>query len=277
MGIFVPILVALLAVVAFFLGIFDRPEFVYQDSLLPDGSDLMTIVATSQDQNIGENIMRLLGGAEAAIMASPEGTRLLEAAAESFGGGKVGVGLYFDDPKTMDAPRWAAGWAVQANFNQARAIASEGASASGLEEEPIKTVVIRNSQVLRASIPWRSYFTPMIAPMLHWERGFAKYKEDNGGTAAGLALELYVTDKEGKYKSIEFIVYPDASGPLEEAFGVVEESEPHQDEEIETENGEDEEVIEEEQEGEDEIDEEHDESDGDNYEEHSEDGAVEEE
>lgn len=216
MGQLIPVLVASLAVVLFLFGVFDRPDFEYHDSF----PELVTIVAVSRKKNIGEHVMALMQAAESAILASPDGARMMEAAANLYGGGaegKLGVGLYFDDPKTEDNPRWAVGWAVGTDVNQARLIAAQGAAATG-QADSIRVVRVPNSRVLKASIPWRSRWTPMIAPMLHWERGMAKYMKDNSKEAM-LALEVYVSGENDKYKTIDYIVYPDDSIPLNDAFG----------------------------------------------------------
>ncbi|GKY99589.1 hypothetical protein MPSEU_000913200 [Mayamaea pseudoterrestris] len=219
MGPLVPIIVGLLAVLFFFVGIFDRPSFEYHDSILTASQgDLIAIVATSKDPRIANKITSALGAAEAAILTSPDGARFMKEAAQYYGqqGEKVAVGMYFDDPTETSNPHWSAGWLIQADFKQARLIAAQG-SAAGVGAT-IKAIRIPNSQVLKASIPWRSFITPMIAPMLHWSRGFAQYEKDQGKVAT-LALEIYSLDENGKYKAVDYIVYPDRSVPMSYAFG----------------------------------------------------------
>ena len=217
MGLLIPILVALLAVLALLAGVFDRPPFEYHDSIEPHGTDLMTLVVASKDRDIGGHVKATILSLEKAILATSEGPGLLDAAADAYGvpDGRLSVGLFFDDPKITSEPRWAAGWPIQANLEQAHALAQQVSETTG---ESVKAVRIPNqARLLKASIPWRFMLTPMIAPMMHWPRGMEKYKQDNE-QEAGLALEVYVKGKNGSYKTIDYIVYPDATIPLRDAF-----------------------------------------------------------
>lgn len=73
-------------------------------------------------------------------------------------------------------------------------------------------------KILSGRIPWRFYFTPSIAPMLHWGRAFKAYDEggyksmmskeakDESTTCwdGAIACEIYV---HGKNNSMEYIDY----------------------------------------------------------------------
>lgn len=111
-------------------------------------------------------------------------------------------GLYFDDPVKVDSPRWAAGFAIQADsFEQIQKIVSGVQEKSGLSEV-IKAVRIGNgSNILKASIPYHNSITPMVAPMIQWKRAYNAY--DKGGYKSfngrpkddcpAPALEVYYT------------------------------------------------------------------------------------
>ena len=51
------------------------------------------------------------------------------------------------------------------------------------DQDKIQAVRLGPGPILKATIPWRSFFTPMIAPMLHWGRGMEdakQYPTNNG-------------------------------------------------------------------------------------------------
>ena len=191
-----------LAVCAFFLGIFDRPTFEFHDSLV-GGRELYAIVAASTDKNFGQNIFRLFNGTLTGINAFRDGPAMLQSAAELYGSpegaDKLAVGLYFDDTARSGSPRWAIGWAVEANFGAVKRAAKTAQKESGLKE-PLRAVRISKDNILKAKIPWRTPVTPAIAPMLHWGRGKKAYKEGGYTSSSGrtgedgfVCLELYVT------------------------------------------------------------------------------------
>lgn len=207
----IPLLVCLVAVAAYFVGIFDRPPFEYNDTLSPN-DEVYAIVAVTTQKDISKNVQRLLMGAKLAV---PADRNAAAAAAYDPEATKMGVGLWFDDPKKHENPRWAMGWAVAApDFATVKNMALEGQEASGLPEE-LKAVRLGQSPVLKARIPWKSFFTPMIAPMLHWDRAFSAYQKGHYTATAGpgrgekegpLALELYLQGEGSKNLYIDYAV-----------------------------------------------------------------------
>jgi hypothetical protein len=207
------IIVVLLGVAIYQLGVFERPTFEYHESLLDQekGHELYAIMATTTEKNIGQHVMRLVNGTFEGINSTSTGPTYLKSAAELYGAPegaeKLGVGLYFEDPATSEAPRWAFGWVVATkNFGEAKHLAEEAKKASGLDE-PIRAVRIGKDNVLKAKIPWHNPWTPMIAPMLHWGRAFKEYEKGGYKSSMGpLLCDIYVTGPRDSYQYIDYVV-----------------------------------------------------------------------
>jgi hypothetical protein len=213
------IIVVLLGVAIYQLGVFERPTFEYHESLLDQekGHELYAIMATTTEKNIGQHVMRLVNGTFEGINSTSTGPTYLKSAAELYGAPegaeKLGVGLYFEDPATSEAPRWAFGWVVATkNFGEAKHLAEEAKKASGLDE-PIRAVRIGKDNVLKAKIPWHNPWTPMIAPMLHWGRAFKEYEKGGYRSTSGrqgedgsIACDIYVTGPRDSYQYIDYVV-----------------------------------------------------------------------
>lgn len=209
LGLITPLLVAILAIAAYFLGIFDRPAFEHQPTLSP--TPLFALMTTSTEKNIGSHIQKMLKDTKSSIQALPGGTEQMFNAAQLYGtpAHAVALGLYFDDPGKVDAPRWAVGFAVEAKTFEDLQVMARSSSAY-----PIQAVRIPTGPILKASIPWRTALTPMIAPMLHWKRAFDLYKSKGlssfnhrGGDEdedAAIALEIYVDEKRNR--RIDYVV-----------------------------------------------------------------------
>jgi hypothetical protein len=215
------IALALAGAALHYLGVLDRPPFVA--TTFPD---LVAIVAVSDAKDVGGNIMRLLEGTVKGIHAEGGSANkmALKSAAARYGSPAgaqyVSVGLYLDDPSAADRPRWAVGCAIDVpSFEKARSIADAISSVDGAE--PVRAVRVPLTTTLSARVPWRSLFTPMIAPALHWKRGFAVYKGAEGMSApcgprhavAGgsdgdcpVALEAYVTGLNGSREWIDYTI-----------------------------------------------------------------------
>jgi hypothetical protein len=193
------------------LGLFDRPEFVFQERLV-EKNELLAVVATIREKNIGQNVRRLMGGAMKGIESLPQASVILKNGAQLYGAPeeceKIGIGLWFDDPKAVDAPRWAMGWAISGiSLEAIREVLPTVQENSGLVEE-IRVVRLGQGPILRGSIPWRSSLTPIIGPMIQWSRAYkvyakADYKANSGrGDETGgnsiystVAMEVYVSGK----------------------------------------------------------------------------------
>jgi len=208
--------VAIFAVVAFFGGFFDRPSFDYSDRLLvsTDATELYALVAPLTEKNYGHHVERIMTGTLDAITSSVNyGDELLKAAAVTYGAPKgtekVSVGMYFDNPSKTDNPRWAMGWVLDPQAVGGVEALLPMVESSSLKE-PLRLVRLSHGPVLKAKIPWRSFVTPMLAPMVHWNRAYAVYKEqenykassgrgsdDEGAASDGtVAVEFYVDTKD---------------------------------------------------------------------------------
>jgi hypothetical protein len=201
------------------LGLFERPGFEHQEHLLNDGRELYAIMAVVETpyKEIGKHLMRLMEGVEKGIQAVDDGASRMQNAAETYGAPegaeKLGVGLYFDDPHHKNSKgRWAIGFAVQgSSYRDVHGMVHAVKEASGLEEA-IRSVRIGRDHVLKARIPWHNSITPMIAPSLHWQRGWDAYKlgsyksKGTPGEEGSLALEVYVTGKKESMQYIDYVI-----------------------------------------------------------------------
>ena len=205
------------------LGLFDKVEFEEKSSLF-DNDDtkdahLVAIVVKCQSKYIGKNIMRLLNAAKRGVDRAHDDSAKLQAAAAAKYGSPEGadslsVGLYFDDPTTVEHPRWAVGWCIDVDFAEAQEMAKqmEEITAGPHDTFEFQAVRIGNGPVIRGSIPWRTTFTAAVAPLLWWGKAMQTYK-DGGYTATGnveaegaVALEVYVTGPDMAREHIDYIV-----------------------------------------------------------------------
>lgn len=221
-------------VVGYLVGIFDRPLFEYQETLvMGDDNDakkqtfLYAIVAFSTEPKIGQHIERILDGVKMGLLGQPNGKALMTAASQLYGppanseDGYIEVELYFDDPEQTEHPRWLAGYAVQADtFEEIQNLLSDVQKKSGLTKEIIRAVRVGcGSSVLKASIPYRSRFTCMIATMIQWKRAFHTYEKGSYQSECGrsheevaaIALALYFgtfssMNSKGCLQALEYIV-----------------------------------------------------------------------
>ena len=225
-------IVAAGAVLAYQLGVFDRPEFKFYDTFVRSKDEkqtfLYTILALSTEKSIGRHIERILTG----VLKGIEGTitdseKVLKAASTLYDGtdansspsAQISVGLYFDDPTVVDKPRWMAGYAVQGlSYEELQKLIPSLQEKSELTE-PIRIVRIgQNSTILKADIPYHSRLTPMVAPIIQWTRAFQAYAKGNYTADCGRpdekmhspGIELYhFTTKPSKVccmHRIEYIV-----------------------------------------------------------------------
>lgn len=210
------VVIVVLAVLVHQLGVFDRPPF--HDAPVPN---LYLVVATCRDGNFGKHIERLLTNTLAfASDKVSNGKERLETAAQSYNdvpatAKRLSVGLYFDNPSKVSNPRWAVGWALQAESLDD--LKKEVADAAANQKEDknecgsLRAVQVPAGVRRQARIPWRNALTPMIAPLLHWGRGFANVKEDDN---AAYAMEVYVASFHGdnekeKHEFIDYVVLAD--------------------------------------------------------------------
>lgn len=208
--------VALAGVTVWQLGLLDRPKFQYEETLLD--RELYAIMATTKG-NIGQQVEKLATGTLKGIESLPDSKELFESAVKLYpgtpeGAEKLALGLYFDDPKEAKEPRWALGWALESpqggGFGKIQSLVDKIQEASGLSET-IRAVRISKGSVLKAQIPWRNFFTPMIQPMFQWTRGYLAY--DQGGYndttvvyKGPISLEAYVTGAQDSYHHIDYVV-----------------------------------------------------------------------
>jgi hypothetical protein len=83
---------------------------------------------------------------------------------------------------------------------------------SGLTET-IRAVRLGNDRVLKATIPWRTFLTPVVGAMLHWSRAFKAYMEGGYSSTCGrpdeegsIALEVYLSGPRDSMEYIDYIV-----------------------------------------------------------------------
>ena len=234
-----------IAVLVYQLGLFDRPPFLYYDSLLGNESDVVSddqrqnkkdrylygIVALSSKKNIGSAIKFIFTSIDDGMKeCTKNAEELMQAAGKLYNGSTptsenatnessateqsvLAIGLYFNNPSTAQVPKWAAGWAIEAeSFEVVQDIAKQiqecldkkETSEVG-ESEPLQIRAVRmggpKCAILKGQIPSHNRFTPMLAPMIQWTRAFktytqAKYTANTGRPMnehdeGPIALEVY--------------------------------------------------------------------------------------
>jgi hypothetical protein len=211
------IAVALFAIGGYRIGLFDRPEFEFHNSIVGPDKTFYVVIATSTSKNIGGNVNRLLTGTKKPVDGIEKFNDHLSQAAKDYGApdeaDSVAVGLYFDDPSKAYAPRWGIGWAVSAPRDEDLVAFWSHIRMHFVGDEEIRLVRIGPGPILKARIPYRTVLTPMIGPLLHWTRGFQTfaqggYDATNGRDTnlAAVACEVYVSCRNDNMKYIDYIV-----------------------------------------------------------------------
>ena len=107
----------------------------------------------------------------------------------------------------IEAPRWCIGWMVYGSDEDIEKLRSAVDAFYEGEEQIRKVRIGLQYPGLRARIPWRTMLTPMIAPMIHWNRAY-KYLAEGGYKAISkehgesvdscVFSEIYVTSEDDK-------------------------------------------------------------------------------
>jgi hypothetical protein len=190
-------------------------------------------MAPCSRKGFNKHIPRLCEGTLDAIKVLKDSTKLLADGAALYGAPegaeRLSVGLYFDDPKLTDTPRFAIGWVVGAkDFAEAMAMAETANKMKPAKlKETIVAVRVGPGPGLAGRLPWRTIFTPMLAPMIMWTRAFAAYNEGGykshgrEGEEGAVACEVYVTGPNDSYEYIDYIVLMgDTKNVWDDAFPV---------------------------------------------------------
>ncbi|KAL3907259.1 MAG: hypothetical protein SGARI_003623 [Bacillariaceae sp.] len=221
------VIAAVIGVLAFQLGVFDRPEFHYYENIWwPDGlrkqrapaanvaaPPLYAVMVATNTKDIAGNVERLLTGVNEPLSSADDDAakEAMAKAAQEYGAPEgaesLSVGLYFDDPSSVELEKFKD--IVAAKFEL-----------DASKQEQVRAVRVGPGPVLKARIPWRNMLTPAIAPMFHWKRAFqqfydgekeGKYSAANGRNnnptsedASAVSCEIYVT---GKNDSMEYLHY----------------------------------------------------------------------
>lgn len=208
------------AVVAHQLGYFDRPDFEQASSLCrttSSGLQFIAVVAISTDPNIAGASDALYEGVQRGLESLEQGNKMLERAAGIYGtprGSKrVRVGIFGDELTTEGHSRWGAGWAVaMSKFRDIEKLLESVQQASGLTED-LRAVRVEGPQVLKATIPWRNKFTPMVGAMVQWSRAFDAYCDlectaDCGrqGVDGTICMEVAVLDENDQFVWVDYIL-----------------------------------------------------------------------
>jgi hypothetical protein len=233
------------------LGFLDRDEFHYYENIWwPDGlrkkrahkenvpaSPLYAILAMTATQDFAGSIGRLATQSKEALVVDESWKNSLAKAAQEYGAPEgaeaLAVGLYFDDPYSVDEPRWGIGWALGVDsYEELQAIQEKVAVSFQDTKGTVRAIRIGPGPVLKSRIPWRNMFTPMIMPMSQWKRGFEKYGQgrkeglyhsdngrDNQRDWKTVACEIYVAGKNDKREYIDYVLLMgDTSVVWEDSF-----------------------------------------------------------
>ena len=247
--------VGIVGVTSYLLGFWDRPTFSTSQLLLDEetsskneknksNQDWFAIVALCRDKNIGKHVMKLIQGTKQGIESLPNGAQLLREGSMAYLVGQQGdppvpnslcIGFFFDDPSQVDQPRWAMGWAIRGGPNDSNESYSlkelqslvqeyvQPNSGLGLDHDIRVLRLSGETPIFRGNVPWRSYWTPMIAPLLHWKRAFHEFVQ-TGYTCSSLegpiCMEIYVMNEQRWFTSyIDYIIaYGDNSIIWQDAF-----------------------------------------------------------
>jgi hypothetical protein len=195
-------------VIAYWLGLLDRPKFAKTKYIVDTKEELFAILATSKSEPTSKGICNLFTAAKKAIDKQSKSESLLAKAASTYGApegsSSVGVILYFEEVESgsqkANQDRWACGFLVDSkNFEEAKKIV--GSLSASNADYSIRAMRLGPGPVFRGRIPWRSKsYTPLIAQYLHWNRAFDSYNSEG----EVVACEVYVT---GLDQSPEYIDY----------------------------------------------------------------------
>jgi len=220
-------------VTAYQLGYFDRPDFEKVPTLCKNtssGLQFVGVIAVSTEQNITATSDRLCDGVLKGIKSLERGEQMLRLAADVYGtpkgSDKVRMALFGDTPEASESPRWGAGWAVAvAKFRDLRKVLSDIQEASELTEE-IRVVRVEGPGALKATVPWRGSFTPVVGALVQWGRAYSAYAKlkctaDNGrnGEDGSICMEISVMVPDDGFVWVDYILlYQDTSELWDDAF-----------------------------------------------------------
>jgi hypothetical protein len=198
-----------LMVIAYWLGLLDRPKFAKRRYIVDTKEELFAIIATSTSEPTSKGICNLFTAAKKEIDKQNKSESLLSNAASTYGApegsSSVAVILYFEAVESgsqkVNQDRWACGFLVDSkNFEEAKNIVGSLSSTPNVDYS-IRAMRLGPGPVLRGRIPWRNKScTPIIAKYLHWNRAFDSYNSEGDV----IACEVYVT---GLNQSPEYIDY----------------------------------------------------------------------
>jgi hypothetical protein len=207
-----------LIVLAYWLGLFDRPKFVQLEDIVPTKKrkELFAVLATSTCEPSVNEVCNLLSTAKKAMDSHRKAAQLLSQGAAHYGTPKGANGLsiivYFESSSEegdnnnttshqQQQPQWASGFLVDAETIDETKKLVDSLSTSNLKY-PVQAMKLGSGPVLRGRIPWRNKFTPLIAKYLHWNRAFDRCDSDKDI----VACEVYVTGPKDSFEHIDLLL-----------------------------------------------------------------------
>jgi hypothetical protein len=194
-------------ILAWWLGVFDRPTFDDVAFIVPSRRRLFAILATSTTQPNRKDIDRLVSVAKAAVDSNPKSTAILAKAAFLYGvpdynatSSCVGCAVYFEE-QGFGKPRWGCGLLIGVDTAVEAKAFLKSLSTKG-SDNPIRVMDLGMGPVKKGRIKWRNNLTPIIARYLHWNRAFIEYISEQDV----VECEIYVRRANQKGSYIDYLL-----------------------------------------------------------------------
>ena len=170
--IFLFLLLGLVGGLSYYVGLLDRPPFVYHELGFMDGQqEVFAIMACTKTTNFGI-IGRLLQDTKESLDRIPESKIAMKNAASLYGTpddvDSLACGVYFDNPSVVAEPRWCIGWLVSApSFDDDVENLRAAVDTFYKGEERIRKIRIGlHRPGIRARIPWRTMVSGLYRPFV---------------------------------------------------------------------------------------------------------------
>jgi hypothetical protein len=197
-----------IAILAYWLGVFDRPIFDDVAFILPSRRRLFAILATSCTQPKSNDVGKLVSLAKAAVDSNPKSAAILAKAAFLYGvpdynpsSSCVGCAVYFEE-QGLAKPRWGCGLLIGVDTGaEAKAFLKSLSTKKGWDNS-IRVMDLGMGPVKKGRIRWRNMLTPIIARYLHWNRAFIDYISEQDV----VECEIYVSGAKQKGAYIDYLL-----------------------------------------------------------------------
>lgn len=196
-----------IVILAYWLGVFDRPVFDDVAFIVPSRRRLFAILATSSSQPNRKDVGKLVSIAKATVDSNPKSTAILAKAAFLYGvpdynptSSCVGCAVYFEE-QGFAKPRWGCGLLIGVDTG-AEAKSFLKSLSTKASDNPIRVMDLGMGPVKKGRIKWRNSLTPILARYLHWNRAFIEYISEQDV----VECEIYVQGANQKGAYIDYLL-----------------------------------------------------------------------